>query len=135
MNAKIQGLLDKKIAFVGSESEGKPYIKAVIITNREGNDTFYFDSNHDSLRAEHWKRNPNACLYFYGTPIYRGVMLSGTMEIIDDLEIKKQQWKRSKQSIYKAGVTDPDYCIMKFTATKGRYYSMYETEDFDISEL
>lgn len=30
------------------------------------------------------------------------------------------------------GVTDPDYCVLKFTAAKGRYYSSFKSEDFDI---
>jgi general stress protein 26 len=30
-------------------------------------------------------------------------------------------------------VSDPDYCILKFTAEgKGRYYSMLQTEDFEL---
>ena len=33
---------------------------------------------------------------------------------------------------YKKGVTDPDYCVLKFTATKGRYYCDLKTESFDI---
>ena len=133
MNKHIQRMLNKKIACVGSESNGQPYIKAMVVTKREGAGVFYFDSNHSSRRAAQWRENPRACIYFTSGPIYRGVMLSGTMEIIDDLELKKQHWKPSKKSIYKdGGVNDPDYCILKFTATKGNYYSMYEIEDFDI---
>ena len=132
MNRHINRLLKKKIALVGSESGGKPYIKAMLVSRREDNNIFYFDSNNDSNRAAQWKENPAACLYFYSSPIYRGVMLSGTMEIINDMEMKKCHWKRSMKSIYKGGVTDPDYCILKFTAVSGRYYSMLESEDFEI---
>jgi general stress protein 26 len=124
--------LKKKIAFVGSESGGKPYIKAMLVSRREDNNIFYFDSNNGSNRAAQWKENPVACVYFYGRPIYRGVMLSGTMEIINDMEMKNRHWKPSMKSIYKGGVTDPDYCILRFTATSGRYYSMFQSEDFEV---
>jgi general stress protein 26 len=30
------------------------------------------------------------------------------------------------------GVTDPDYCVLKFTARSGRYYSNFKSEDFDL---
>jgi general stress protein 26 len=133
MNKHIKRLLKKKMAFVGSESDGNPYIKAMIVSRREGNNIFYFDSNNGSTRVAQWKENPNACIYFYGKLIYRGVMLSGTMEIINDMELKKKHWKWPMKFIYKnGGVTDPDYCILKFTAANGRYYSMYKSEDFSL---
>jgi len=129
MNKHIQKLLKKKLAFVGSVDESEPFIKCMMVSKREDN-IFFFDSNNASVRAAHWKKNPNACLYFYGGPIYRGVMLSGTMEIINDMELKKAHWKPLMKFVYKGGVTDPDYCILKFIAKKGRYYYMYKSEDF-----
>ncbi len=46
---------------------------------------------------------------------YVGVMLIGKMEILTDQETRNMIWK--------TGVTDPDYCVLKFTAARGRYYS------------
>lgn len=31
---------------------------------------------------------------------------------------------------YKQGVTDPDYCVLKFTVIKGRHYRDLKTERF-----
>ncbi|HCC35621.1 MAG TPA: pyridoxamine 5'-phosphate oxidase [Ruminococcaceae bacterium] len=132
MNKHIERLLEGKIAFTGSESEGQPFIKAMLVARREGGNIFYFDSNNGSVRAAQWQQNPNACLYFYGKPIYRGVQLIGKMEIINDIALKRAHWKVSMNSIYKGGVNDPDYCILKFTASKGRYYSMLASEDFEL---
>ena len=33
---------------------------------------------------------------------------------------------------YKIGVIGPDYCVLKFTAVRGRYYSNFKSEDFEI---
>lgn len=33
---------------------------------------------------------------------------------------------------YPKGVTDPDYCMLKFTAIKGRYYSNFHSEYFEL---
>lgn len=30
------------------------------------------------------------------------------------------------------GVTDPDYCVLKFTITSGRYYSNFKSETFPV---
>ena len=132
MNQQIKRLLKKKIAFVGSADQGRPSIKAMLVSRREGNSIFYFDSNNSAQSVARWKENPSACIYFYNRLIYRGVMLSGTMEIINDMALKERHWKPSMKAIYKGGVTDPDYCILKFTAAAGRHYFMYRLEDFEM---
>lgn len=132
MNEHIKLMLNEKIVLVGSEFDGKPFIKAMLVSRRESDNIFYFDSNNGSNRVAHWRENPAACVYFYDKPAYRGVMLTGTMEIINDLETKKKHWRSSMKAIYSGGVTDPDYCILKFLATSGRHYFMFQSEDFKV---
>ena len=57
-------------------------------------------------------------------------MLIGTMEVLQDTEIKKEIWQTGDTIYYRQGVADPDYCVLKFTASKGRYYSNFKSEDF-----
>jgi general stress protein 26 len=59
-------------------------------------------------------------------------MLTGKMEVLEDNAIKQEMWRLGDKMFYPQGVTDPDYCILKFTATKGRYYCDLRTENFDI---
>lgn len=33
---------------------------------------------------------------------------------------------------YKGGKTDPDYCVLKFTAKSGRYYCDLKSENFEV---
>ena len=33
---------------------------------------------------------------------------------------------------YDAFGIDPDYCVLKFTAQNGRYYSNFKSEDFEV---
>lgn len=60
--------------------------------------------------------------YFKGLIKYVGVMLIGKMEVLTDQDTKSMIWKKFDKMFYKQGVTDPDYCVLKFTATSGRYY-------------
>lgn len=62
-------------------------------------------------------------------------MLIGTMEVLQDDEIKQEIWCIGDNMFYKQDVTDPDYCVLKFTAIKGRYYRDLKTESFDIDDL
>ena len=33
---------------------------------------------------------------------------------------------------YSQGVTDPDYCVLRFTTQRGRYYRNFASENFDL---
>jgi general stress protein 26 len=59
-------------------------------------------------------------------------MLTGKMEVLTDQKTKDMIWRTGDKMFYKQGVTDPDYCVLKFTAKKGRYYCDLKTESFDV---
>ncbi len=86
------------------------------------------------MRVSQYKDNSNASIYFYhkGLIKYVGVMLKGKMEVLTDQKPKNMIWKKGDTMFYKKGVIDPDYCVLKFTATSGRYYCDLKTENFDI---
>ena len=50
----------------------------------------------------------------------------------DGQHSKKMIWQEGDTMYYPEGVTDPDYCVLKFTAFAGRYYSGFKSEDFTI---
>ena len=54
------------------------------------------------------------------------------MEVLTDQETKDMIWRKGDTMFYKGGVTDPDYCVLKFTAESGRYYCDLKTESFKI---
>jgi general stress protein 26 len=99
---------------------------------REGIRTFYFTTNTSSRRVGQYRADPKACIYFCDRRFFRGVMLKGTMEVLEDSESKEMIWQPGDTMYYSLGVTDPDYCVLKFTAQSGRYYSNFKSEDFEI---
>ena len=64
--------------------------------------------------------------------VYDGVMLVGKMEVLIDQETKDMIWRKGDTVFYKKGVTDSDYCVLKFTAKSGRYYCDLKTERFEV---
>ena len=128
-------LIDKQsVAFIASnDEEGFPNMKAMLAPRkREGLRTFYFTTNTHSMRVGQYQRDNRASIYFYDKRYFRGVMLKGTMEVLFDQEHKEMIWRDGDTMYYKKGVTDPDYCVLRFTATSGRYYSNFSSEDFPI---
>ena len=128
----------QKTAFVASvDEDGFPNIKAMFTPRKVEGDNFYFTTNTSSLRAAQFMKNPKASIYFYnrGRFRYEGVMLIGTMEVLQDARIKEEIWRTGDTMYYKEGVTDPDYCVLKFTAEKGRHYCDFKTKDFTMENL
>ncbi len=135
---KIEDFIDKqKVSFIGSiDNENYPNVKAMLKPRtRIGLKEFYFSTNTSSMRVKQYQNNYSASIYFYhkGLIKYVGVMLKGKMEVLTDQETKNMIWRKGDKIFYEKGVTDPDYCVLKFTATSGRYYCNLKTESFDIN--
>jgi len=131
----IGNLIDKQgVSFVGSiDDDGFPNMKAMLPPRkREGIGEFWFTTNTSSMRVAQYRENPNACIYFYDKRFFRGVQLLGTMEVCTDAATKEMIWRDGDTMYYSGGVTDADYCVLKFTACRGRYYSNFSSEDFEI---
>jgi len=132
----IGNLFDKQaVSFIASiGADGFPYLKAMIRPRkREGIKTFWFTTNTSSLRVAQYRENPKASIYVCDQRFFRGVMLQGSMEVLEDSASKEMIWRDGDTKYYPKGVTDPDYCVLKFTAHTGRYYSDYKSEIFEIS--
>jgi len=131
----IGNLIDKqKTAFIASvDGDGFPNMKAMLSPRkRDGLREIWFSTNTSSMRVAQYRENPKASVYFYDRRFFRGVQLLGTMEVLEDAAIKEEIWEAGDKMYYQQGVTDPDYCVLKFTAQNGRYYSNFKSEDFEV---
>jgi len=131
----IGNIIDKTaVSIIGSIDESDfPNTKAMLPPRkREGIKYIYFTTNTSSMRVAQYARNPKACVYFFNQRFFKGVMIKGTMEVLQDDISKQMIWKDGDEMYYPKGVTDPDYCVLKFTAQSGRYYSDFRSEDFEI---
>lgn len=129
----LEFIKSQKTAFIASvDSDGFPNVKAMLAPRKIENNCFYFTTNTSSLRVSQYLENEKASIYFYkrGRFSYEGIMLVGKMEVLTDEETKKEIWRTGDTMFYKKGVTDPDYCVLKFTAQKGRHYRDFKTESF-----
>lgn len=63
---------------------------------------------------------------------FKGMMLRGTMEVLTDAASKEMIWRDGDTEYYPGGVTDPNYCVLKFTAADGRFYSDFYPRSFVI---
>jgi general stress protein 26 len=115
------------------DEEGFPNLKAMLKPREhDGLEVFYFTTNTSSMRVKQYLRNPKASIYFYDTRFFKGLMLIGTMEVLHDQETKDRIWRDGDTMYYSKGVTDPDYCVLRFTTQKCRMYENFKSYDFEV---
>lgn len=116
------------------DSEGFPNTKAMLSPRkREGIKMIYFTTALSSMKAVQFSQNSKANIYFCNASTFKGVMLMGTMEVLTDVDLKEEMWREGDELYHPLGITDPDYCILKFTTQKGRFYSQLSSENFILS--
>ena len=124
----------QKTAFIASVNEqGYPIIRAVS-TPRIIDGEIYFSTNTSSDKVKQYLANNKACVYFYKRGIfkYQGVYIIGEMEVCTDQPTKNKMWRFGDSLFYKQGVTDPDYCVLKFKGKSAEYYCDFKTETIDL---
>jgi general stress protein 26 len=121
------------IAMVGTVGDdGYPQIKAMIKCLNEGLQTVWFSTNTSSHRMTHFQRDPRICVYFVDFAEWRGLQLTGDVEILTDGESRQRLWHPGDEKYYPQGVMDPDYSVLRFTAKRGNYYHALSNLTFDI---
>lgn len=124
-----------KTAFISSvDGDGYPVTRAMLAPRKIQENDFYFSTNTSSNKIKQYLNDPKACVYFYerGRFKYRGLTLKGTMQVCTDDETKREIWRVGDTLFYKKGVTDPDYCVLKFTATEAEYYCDFKIENIKL---
>ena len=131
----VGDIIDKaSVSIISSvDKNGFPNTKAMLPPRkRENIKHLFFTTNTSSMRVKQYSKNPKACVYFFDKRFFRGAMLRGAMEVLRDSASKEMIWKDGDEMYYSKGVTDPDYCVLKFTAHNGRYYSNFKSVNFEI---
>lgn len=124
-----------KIVMVGTNGEnGYPNIKAMMRLKHDGLKKFWLSTNTSTKMVERLKSDNKMCLYFVDDDNFAGLMLVGTIEILQDRESKKMLWNDGCEIYYPLGIDDPDYTVLSFTAECGNYYRHLKNVTFDLKD-
>lgn len=130
-----QFISEQKTAFIASVNEqGFPVIRAMLAPRKIDGNEIYFTTNTSSNKIKQYTANSKACIYFYkrGKFKYQGVSITGEMEICSDNPTKEMIWRFGDKMFYKQGVTDPDYCVLKFKGMTAEYYCDFKIEKIEL---
>ena len=118
-----------------TDAEGFPVTRAMLPPReREGIRVFWFSTNTSSNKIACFRKDSRASVYFVDKRFYRGISLAGRVEVLEDPAARERIWREGDTIFYPQGIGDPDYCVLRFVAEKGRYYSNFKSEDFVIGE-
>ena len=87
-----------------------PSIKAVVNV-KENPFHFIFGTNTSSYKVKELRNNPKISVHYSLPDQFQSVTISGTVEIIEDLNFKKLLWVDGWEIYYPAGSEDPDYFV------------------------
>lgn len=74
--------------------------------------TTYFTTNTSSNKVNRLRGNPKACVYYSKPDEWRGLMMAGSLDVVEDADIKKALWQSGWTMYYPGGAEDPDYAVL-----------------------
>lgn len=89
-------------------------------------------TNTNSTKIRHIRKNPASSVFYCNPSEYRGLMLSGSIEMVMDVVLKKKVWQERWRPIYPRGKDDPGYSVLSLRPTRGVYYHWDHQTEFAI---
>ena len=144
---KLVSLMEKSDAVYLStiDAKGYPEIRALLnLANKEkypklidkayvvDNETItvYFTTNTSSRKIAQIRVNNKVSLYFCEAKSFFGACLTGTVEEITSLDVKKSFWQTGWRLYYHKGVTDKDFALCKFTSQSIHCWESFGLHNF-----
>ncbi len=103
-----------------------------LFQNQQNKFTIFISTNTSSSKVAHLSKNPKMCVYFCDSKDFKGFMLGGLVEIVDDIELKRKIWLDWWTRYYPEGVEDPDYTLLRLEPKNARYYHKLNQEKFEL---
>jgi general stress protein 26 len=132
----IELVEDSKIVMAGTNGEnGFPNIKSMMRLKHDGLKKFWLSTNTSSKRVRLLEKDNKCCLYFVDESNFKGLMLIGTIDILQDRVSREMLWSDGCEIYYPLGIDDPDYTVLCFTTEWGNYYHELKNTNFKIEEV
>jgi len=115
------------------DENGYPSASAVSLINPENISELYFTTTMDSNKGKRLQNNNkvsiNCCTSM------NNITLVGEVELFSDQETKSkywQDWLACGADVYPGGISDPNYCLIRFTAKRVSLWIDEEGAEFAL---
>jgi general stress protein 26 len=93
-----------------------------------------FTTNTSSTKIDDIRINQKVSVYYTIPDEWRGLMLGGTIEIVDDDDLKKFLWHEGWERYYPKGYDDPNHTVLRLYPTVARGWNQNHTYRFEIGD-
>lgn len=91
----------------------------------------YISTNTSSSKTNHIKENPKVSVYYCEPEDFMGVMFGGDVEVIEDMELKREIWLDWWTKYYREGLEDPDYTLLRLKPKIAHVYYKLQKIQFE----
>ncbi|MHA2201005.1 MAG: pyridoxamine 5'-phosphate oxidase family protein [Candidatus Thorarchaeota archaeon] len=93
-----------------------------------------FTTNTSSNKISDIQKTTPVSAYYCTPENWRGVMLGGEMEIVEDSDVKKELWHEGWERYYPKGYDDPDHAVLKLIPTLAKGWTGSMTFRLDLGD-
>jgi len=142
MNSEIikraSELINSKTDYIGDGMEGwavltlidengYPTSSTMTISKADGINWITFLSDANGTKAQRIKKSNKACVCLASSEYH--ISLVGTIEVITDTAVKKENWQQTVTDHYKADWNSTDWAVLRFTSeTYNLFFASDDTE-------
>lgn len=106
------------------DENGYPTSSTMTISKADGVNWITFLSDSNGVKAQRIAKCNKVCVCLASSEYH--VSLVGTVEVLTDLEVKKENWQDVITTHYGCDHTDPDWAVIRFTAET---YNLFFADD------
>ena len=90
----------------------------------------FFTTNTSSEKVRQIRANPLVSVYYCRSREWRGLSLSGRIEVVEDAALKQYFWQDGWTMYYPGGAQDPDYALLRLMPDLALGYHKLERYEF-----
>lgn len=114
------------------DSDGAPVTRAMLNLPDNSLEKIWFTTNTSSRKVKQIQKNEQGSAYFCLPMKWKGVLLQGTVSVVESLEMKHQIWQPNWSIYYPIGVEDPDFTLLLLQPEKGFLYNQMQKSEFQL---
>ena len=96
-----------------TDDEGYPAASMITASRADGFKWIAFCSGLGWNKPNRAEKDPRSCIYLFDNESFSGISLTGKIEVITDLETKKQMWYDALGDYFK-NPEDDKLCVLRF---------------------
>lgn len=99
-----------------------PRARPMAIADREFDGTLWLATSQDTSKTDEIRRDHAVCCVMQSSNRY--LSLSGTAQLVNDLDKKRQLWSKAWETWFPDGPEDPDLVLIKVEVERGEYWDL-----------